>query len=215
LSSDGWRRLTFVQSPISDLLVGLWRLTPISQIQSSTGTGSLETGRKYRKGIGQVGMKLKGPTSGTQGAKGNRLSHFEIVGDDPCADKSPYRKQPQICSVRERRVLSMSTKRSSKRAQDARSGNLARRGRRPRLSVAPRCEIKRGQQAPRIRDEGSSSFVPRPAEIGDFKFSAVLQCLRFYVTVLRVCHREKRHPVPVGGGNHLRPVVVDIRIDFS
>ena len=47
-------------------------------------------------------MKLKGPTSGTQGAKGNRLSHFEIVGDDPCADKSPFRKQPQIAA--ERRV---------------------------------------------------------------------------------------------------------------
>jgi hypothetical protein len=84
LSSTGWRRLTVAQSPISDLLIGLSRLAPISQIQDSTGTAWRETGRKNSKGIGQVGMKSEGLTSGTQGG-GHRRSHFEIGGDNPCS----------------------------------------------------------------------------------------------------------------------------------
>jgi hypothetical protein len=83
LSSTGWRRLTFVQSPISDLLIRLWRLAPISQIQNSTGTAQRETGRKYRKGIGQVGMKLEGSASGTQGDQGPGYLISRLVGDNP------------------------------------------------------------------------------------------------------------------------------------
>jgi hypothetical protein len=65
-------------------LSGLWRLAPISQIQNSTGAAQRETGRKYRKGIVQVGMKSEGLTSGTQGS-GARRSHFEIGGDKLCS----------------------------------------------------------------------------------------------------------------------------------
>ena len=52
MSSDSWRRLTFVQSPISISLSGFWRLVPFSQIQSNTGTDCREAGREYSKGAG-------------------------------------------------------------------------------------------------------------------------------------------------------------------
>ena len=57
MSSTGWRRLTFVQSPISDLLSAFWRLAPFSQIQSSTGIDCRETVRKYGKGTAGFGAE--------------------------------------------------------------------------------------------------------------------------------------------------------------
>jgi hypothetical protein len=56
----GAGRLSFSRLSRTSLR-GFWRVAPISQLQSNTGTERRETGRKYSKSIGGSGVRLENP----------------------------------------------------------------------------------------------------------------------------------------------------------